>query len=138
MKNDDFLAGDRICTPILSDTADNVCFAPKNWIPSQQYLTGDTVSHLGIVYKATQNSNSVNSPVVNTGDWTKDNSLPEAKCMPSIIYAVGAGDIKFTTYNGDVDTLAVAALSFLLAGKIRVRRVWATGTTATGIRAIAE
>ncbi len=53
---------------------------------------------------------------------------PTAKCL---LIATG-GDIKITTEGGDEVTLTVPA-GYLL---VKVTRVWATGTTATGITAI--
>lgn len=41
------------------------------------------------------------------------------------------GNVKFTTVNGDTDTLSAVAAG--VWHPIRIRRVWATGTTATGI-----
>lgn len=46
------------------------------------------------------------------------------------IYIETGGNIKFTTEGGDVITLAVEDKTWL---PWIVRRVWATGTTATGI-----
>lgn len=53
--------------------------------------------------------------------------------MPARALLVGvAGDVKLTYANGSIDTL------FLEAGMwhaMFVRRIWSTGTTATGIHA---
>lgn len=50
---------------------------------------------------------------------------------PSVVYVGGGGDVKVTTANGDVVTF-----TGLVAGgviPVRVKRVWATGTTATNL-----
>lgn len=49
-----------------------------------------------------------------------------------ILYIGTAGDVKFTTYGGDVQTLAIANNETWLP--LAVKRVWATGTTATNIK----
>lgn len=56
--------------------------------------------------------------------------------LPSVTRAInvaGTGDVRVTTLDGDVVTLHVAGGS---AFPIRVRRVHATGTTATGLVAL--
>jgi len=44
-----------------------------------------------------------------------------------------SGSVRVTTVGGDTATVAIAAGSTM---PIRVRRVWSTGTTATGIVAM--
>lgn len=46
----------------------------------------------------------------------------------------GAGTIKVTMANDTAVTLTIPAAGFELKG-YRIRRVWSTGTTATGIKA---
>lgn len=46
------------------------------------------------------------------------------------IYATGAGNIKYTSTADVVETIAVPA-GFVL--ECAVKRVWSTGTTATGL-----
>lgn len=47
--------------------------------------------------------------------------------------AAGEGAVRVTTVGGDTGTVYLAAG---IAFPLRVRRVWATGTTATGIVAL--
>jgi hypothetical protein len=49
------------------------------------------------------------------------------------LYVTGAGDVKFDGADGTTDTWTVPA-NFVIP--VAVRRVYATGTTATGIKAI--
>ncbi|MBW4710750.1 hypothetical protein KX928_23415 [Roseobacter sp. YSTF-M11] len=50
-----------------------------------------------------------------------------------VINVAAAGTVKVTTVDGDEDDVFIAAgIPF----PIRARRVWATGTTATGIRGL--
>lgn len=44
-----------------------------------------------------------------------------------------AGDLKVTTYGGDILTIPSGALVAGVLHPIMIRRVWATGTTATGL-----
>jgi len=56
--------------------------------------------------------------------------------LPEITVALNVaapGAVRVTTLEGDVVDIHVAAG---VAFPLRVRRVWATGTTATGIRAL--
>lgn len=50
------------------------------------------------------------------------------------LYIGTAGTLKVTTAGGDVTTFANVGVGHL---RLRVVRVWATGTTATGIVALA-
>lgn len=50
---------------------------------------------------------------------------------PGVLYISGAGDVKFITVGGQTQTLTIAAATFL---PIQVARVYATLTTATGIK----
>lgn len=53
---------------------------------------------------------------------------------PAIIYTGSGGNIKVTTTNGDVVTFTGVLGGSYLA--VQVLRVWANGTTATGLVAI--
>ena len=50
--------------------------------------------------------------------------------LPRAFFATGAGDLRVTMHSGAVVTLPILAGPPLC---IRARRVWATGTDATGI-----
>ena len=49
------------------------------------------------------------------------------------LYITVGGTIKFVTVGGDTDTWTVPDNFYLLG---QIKRVWATGTTATGIHAL--
>lgn len=55
--------------------------------------------------------------------------------MPVLVYATGAGNIAFDAWSSGTATIAVEAGTYLLDG-ILVKKVYATGTTATGLYAI--
>lgn len=59
---------------------------------------------------------------------TKDLDYPGC-----VLYAQVAGDIHITGMNGMEDTISVAAGA---PYPVRVKKLWATGTTATGIHGI--
>jgi hypothetical protein len=50
--------------------------------------------------------------------------------IPRALYATGAGEVTVTMINGNTVTLPILAGTPL---PVRVSRVWASGTTATGI-----
>ena len=50
--------------------------------------------------------------------------------LPRALFATGAGEVKVTLQNGGMVVLPILAGPPLC---IRPRRVWATGTTATGL-----
>lgn len=52
----------------------------------------------------------------------------------SVVFVGGAGAVKVTTANGDVVTFSGAVAGMTLP--VQVRRVWATGTTATLLLAV--
>jgi hypothetical protein len=69
-------------------------------------------------------SDSANIPVVTGG--TSNNGC--------VLYVGGAGSIKVTTVGGDdVTFVGIVAGSFV---PVQVRKVWATGTSATNIVAL--
>jgi len=49
------------------------------------------------------------------------------------ICLAAAGDLKVTTLGGDTVTFSDGSLAAGVIHPLRVRRVWSTGTTATGI-----
>ncbi|MEL6519337.1 MAG: hypothetical protein AAFQ66_00120 [Pseudomonadota bacterium] len=53
--------------------------------------------------------------------------------MTRALNVSGSGSVRVTTSTGDVGTVYIAAGSMF---PIRVSRVWATGTTATGIQGL--
>ena len=71
----------------------------------------------------------LNSPPSHLKAVTPDdtNDLPDAsRC----INVAGSGAVRVTTVAGDTETIYVAAgITF----PVRAARIWATGTTATGI-----
>jgi hypothetical protein len=72
---------------------------------------------------------------VTTSD-TVDIHSDERGC---IIWCNGvAGNVHVLTKAGDDVTLAVDLKTLLCGGRLRVRRVLATGTTATGLFAISD
>lgn len=58
------------------------------------------------------------------------NDSTDLSFTASAVYVTGAGNVKATLADGSVVTMAAAANSVLPCA---VNRVWATGTTATGI-----
>ena len=58
--------------------------------------------------------------------------LPLAPCDG--LYVGAAGDVKLTMANGDVITFSTLAAG--IVHPLKARRVWSTGTTATGPIAI--
>lgn len=53
--------------------------------------------------------------------------------MPREVYVTGAGDISFVGADGETDTWTVPANFYI---PVRMQKVLATGTTATGIHGI--
>jgi hypothetical protein len=49
------------------------------------------------------------------------------------LYVSVAGDVKFTAIDGSVDTWAVTDNQII---PVAMKRVWSTGTTATGLKGI--
>lgn len=135
MKANDFMAGEH-CVPIVpSDTIDNVVFTSATWFTATPYPKGTQVTYLGVNWIALLENTSV--VPVEGATWTRFGA-PEAIPVPSIIYCDGlAGTIKVTTFGGDVISTSIAALGLLMQGKLKVKRVWSTGTTATVLYAIA-
>jgi hypothetical protein len=78
-------------------------------------------------------SSGLNSPAFRAAAVTPDNSTD----LPSFargLYVGGAGDVKVDTAGADTVTFAGVPAGSLLP--VRVRRVYATGTTATSIVAV--
>jgi hypothetical protein len=48
----------------------------------------------------------------------------------------GAGDVKFTALDGSSDTWTIPSGAVPFVVPVAVKRVWATGTTATGIKGL--
>ncbi|MEM6635720.1 MAG: hypothetical protein AAF667_07490 [Pseudomonadota bacterium] len=72
------------------------------------------------------------SPSVDISDVTPD----DANDLPRVTIALNAatpGRIRITTLSGSTSDIVVAAGTVV---PIRATRVWATGTTATGLRAL--
>jgi hypothetical protein len=73
------------------------------------------------------------SPAERLADVTPDDGTDLAWSTRAIA-VTGAGTVRVTTVAGDTGTIYVAAGAPF---PIRAQRVWATGTTATGIVALA-
>ncbi len=52
------------------------------------------------------------------------------------VYVFGAGTIKFTGVDGSTDTYTIPASAVPFQIPIAIKRVWATGTTATDIHGV--
>ena len=65
---------------------------------------------------------------------TPNDSVDLAVTPTKGIYVGGSGDLKVTLENGDVVTFM--SLSSGMIHPIAVKRIWATGTTATNILAV--
>jgi hypothetical protein len=50
------------------------------------------------------------------------------------VWVTGSGTLKVTYGSGRVDTIAATALVAGTQYEMQIKRVWSTGTTATGIR----
>lgn len=72
------------------------------------------------------------SPAVRIAEITPDDATDLARPCRALNVAA-AGTVRVTTIEGDTGTVFVAAGG---AFPIRATRVWATGTTATGIVAL--
>jgi hypothetical protein len=57
----------------------------------------------------------------------------ELATLAQSLYVTTGGDVKFTAFDGTIDTWTVPD-NFVI--QVQVRLVWSTGTTATGIHAI--
>lgn len=68
------------------------------------------------------------SPAEHAFQITPDDGA-DLPVIPRMLLIAGSGDVRVTTAGGE--TLTIAGLSGQLA--LRVRRVFATGTTATGL-----
>lgn len=78
------------------------------------------------------NTPSLESPLANMASVTPADGTDLAHFTRGL-YVGATGDVKVTTLNGEAVTMVA-----LLAGvwhPVRVKRVWSTGTTATGILA---
>lgn len=118
-----------------SDTIDNVCQPNPYWSSVPTYPIGATVylGSNGKTWQAKIANNNI-SPT-ESATWTE---VSNVQGLASIIFCNGvAGNVAILTYGGETVTLAVAASDLLAKGTIRVRRVLATGTTATLLFAIA-
>lgn len=74
----------------------------------------------------------LDSPAVNLMEITPDDAQDLTECSRALNVAV-SGMVRVTTVLGDTATINIAAgIPF----PVRVRRVWQTGTTATGICAL--
>ncbi len=73
---------------------------------------------------------SVTGPIEKSATITPDNDNDIA-IFGRALWVDVAGAVKVTLLSGDVDVLGAVAAG--MWHPIRVKRVWATGTTATGI-----
>lgn len=71
-------------------------------------------------------------PASSTEEIVPNDSVDLARVTLALNVAT-PGSVRVTTHSGDVTTVYVAAG---VAFPLRVRRVWASGTTATGIRGL--
>lgn len=71
-------------------------------------------------------------PATSVAEITPDDSTDLAQVSLALNVAT-PGSVRVTTLGGDVVDVQIAAG---VAFPLRVSRVWATGTTATGIRAL--
>lgn len=72
---------------------------------------------------------SLESPARSLFDVTPDDAV-DLPIITRALNVAGSGSIRVTTVDGDIATIFVAAG---VAFPVRVRRVFTTGTTATGI-----
>ncbi len=77
-------------------------------------------------------SPSLQSPALRLAAITPDDAADLAQCTRALNVAV-SGTVRVTTVGGDTGDLYIAAG---VAFPVRVQRVHATGTTATGIRGL--
>jgi len=91
------------------------------------------------LYFAAIVANTGNNPYADGVNWVEVNG--SSPC-PSILFCSGAsGTIQAVLADGSVLPIPASAVpvgGLVLSGKLRVRRVMNTGTTATGLIAIAE
>ena len=76
------------------------------------------------------NSPSIESPIANMAAVTPNDAVNLTNFTRGL-YVGATGDVKVTTLNGNAVTMVGLAAG--VWHPIRVSRVWATGTTATGI-----
>ncbi len=77
-------------------------------------------------------ASGLESPATHIAAVTPDDGADLAVCSRALNVS-GAGSVRLTTVTGATDTVYIAAG---LAFPVRARRIWATGTTATGIVAL--
>jgi hypothetical protein len=82
-----------------------------------------------MVDKFSSFSDSLNSPPSHASNITPDDTA-DLPFVSRGVNVAGAGSLRITTVRGDIATLHVAAGIIL---PIRASRIWAAGTTATGI-----
>jgi hypothetical protein len=75
---------------------------------------------------------SLESPAIRVMPVTPDDTVDLGRASRAINVAT-AGTVQITTVAGDTAIISVAAG---IAFPVRARRIWATGTTATGIVAL--
>lgn len=75
---------------------------------------------------------SLQSPATNLHPVTP-NDAEDLEISSRALNVASSGTVRVTTVGGDIATVFIAAG---LAFPIRVRRIWATGTTATDIRVL--
>jgi len=137
------------------------------WVTSTPYLVGSIVTNAGALWLSLTAHTDAVAPVGGTGIWIQITSVVYWKALqantnvpptedgvnwtkagtnfttlPSVIFCAGvSGTIKVTCADGTVLALpatAILASGFLFLGNLRVTRVWATGTSATVLYAVAE
>lgn len=77
-------------------------------------------------------ASKLESPFSNAADVVPSDST-DLPMIPRALYCTGIGNVRVTMRSGAIVTLPMLAGAPLPA---RVSRVWATGTTATGIVAV--
>ncbi len=77
-------------------------------------------------------ASGLESPATRIASVTPDDGV-DLPVSSRALNVAGAGSVRLTTISGDTDTVHIAAgITF----PVRARRIWATGTTATGIVAL--
>lgn len=76
----------------------------------------------------------LDGPLVHLVNVTPDDANDLAH-VTRAVYIGAAGALKVTTVGGETITIPSAVLGAGVAHKMRVTRIWATGTTATPIMA---
>lgn len=72
----------------------------------------------------------LNSPTMRAAEITPDD-VTDISTTGTWVYVGTGGNVRVTTAGGDVVTYTNAQDGSVLP--VRVRRIWATGTTATGL-----